>query len=236
VLTTFGGAGGLHAAALARELGMGRVLVLPCAGVLSALGLLMAEVIKNFQLPAFLGYPAEADAIPAADAAPILEQLADTARRDMAREGYAPEDLRLTPSVDVRYVGQSWEINIPYRPESLGADLRHRHRELYGYVPAGRGWEIINVRLQSVGQRPHPDLNQLRPPAGRPVPEPVTRRPVTWQDRRPDTPFYRWADLPVEHRLAGPAVILDDFSTVWVPPDFSVSLNSIGGLELCPLP
>jgi len=236
VLATFGGAGGLHAAALARELGMGRVLVLPCAGVLSALGLLMAEVIKNFQLPAFLGYPAATDAIPAADAAPILEQLAETARRDMAREGYAPEDLRLTPSVDVRYVGQSWEINIPYRPESLGADLHRRHRELYGYVPAGQGWEIINVRLQAVGQRPHPDLAQLRPPAGRPVPEPVTRRPVTWHDRRPDTPFYRWADLPVAHRLDGPAVILDDYSTVWVPPDFSVFLNAIGGLELCPLP
>ncbi|MBN2431776.1 MAG: hydantoinase/oxoprolinase family protein [Acidobacteria bacterium] len=235
ILATFGGAGGLHAAALARELGIRRVLITPCAGVLSALGLLLAEVIKNFQLPAFLEYPAATDAISPSDVASILEQLGETARRDMAREGYTPNELVLNPTVDVRYVGQSWEINIPYQPDSLGSDLRRRHRELYGYVPAGRGWEIINVRLQAVGQRPHPDLDQLRPPAYRPAPRPLTRRPVTWQNHPADTPFFRWTDLTADHPVGGPAVILDDYSTVWVPPDFSVALNAIGGLELCPL-
>lgn len=234
-LLTFGGAGGLHAAPLARELRIRRVLVPPGAGVLSALGLLMADTVKNYQLPAFLAAAAEDEGIAADRVRPLLAELRAQAETELAREGFSPGDIITTPSVDVRFQGQSWEINLPFQAETVGRDFRQRHEELFGYVPSGRGWEIINVRLQAVGPRPHPDLDRLTAlPAGGDG-QPLFRRPVFRQGQSLDTPFYQWTNLIPEAPVPGPAVILDNFATVWVPPDFQAVLNRIGGVELCPV-
>ena len=232
VLVTFGGAGALHAAALARELGIRRVLIPPCAGVLSALGLLMAEVIKNFQVPVFKSFPAEAVSISPDELLDHLRRLEERAAAEMAPEGFQPGDLRLIPSVDMRYQGQSWEVNIPYRPETVGSDFRRRHDELYGYVPSGRGWEIVNLRVQAVGVRSHPDLSRLATERRHKTLAPLETRSVIHHGRKLDTPCYQWEDLPLDSEVQGPAIILDNFTTVWVPPGYQSAINAIGGLEL----
>ena len=152
----------------------------------------------------------------------------------MKTEGFQPDELITSSSVDVRFIGQSWEINIPLRPENLRDDFHLRHRELHGYTPKNRGWEIINVRLQVVGMRTHPNLDKLKPLRREPRQSPVDVRPVIWQNDTVETPFYNWTELSPERTHHGPVVVLDDFSTVWVPPNFQVCINQMGGLEIWP--
>jgi N-methylhydantoinase A len=214
-LVSFGGAGGLHAAALARRLDIPLVLVPPQASTLSALGMLAAEVVKDYTQTVMLGDGVQAEALEAA-----LRPLAERGTADLLAEGLAGEDVRIERLLDMRFRGQSYELSIPYTP---GADYRSAfhaaHQTAYGYDQPQAALEIVNVRVRAVGFVPPPPLEPL-PYAG----EDATaarleqREVCIAVDRRQTAPFYRGEALQPGNRIQGPAVVLRSDTSIWLEP------------------
>ncbi len=132
----FGGAGSLHACELAESLEIPQVIVPAHAGVLSALGMLVADCVRDYSESILEGNAQEA-----------FERLATTALRDMREQGFAEVDLIRT--LDMRYEGQSYEINVP---ESRSGEFDALHEQRYGYRHPGRSTEAVTARVQAVGR------------------------------------------------------------------------------------
>src|SRR5205823_7176449 len=140
VLLAFGGSGPVHAAAMARELGIGRVVVPPAPGLFSAFGLLDAAV-EHHAVQTFLRRltPRDADDLEAA-----YTRLAERALAELAAQGYSPDRITLRRSADLRYLGQSFELTVPLAGDGTGRVDRHavaalaaafgeEHRRTYGH-------------------------------------------------------------------------------------------------------
>ncbi len=149
VLVSFGGAGALHACDLADRLEMRKVVVPAHAGVLSALGMLVADCVRDYSQSVLTDDPARVF--------PILEKCA---RRDLAEQGFA--DCILLRSIDLRYKGQSFEINLP--ADRIG-DFDERHRRRFGYRHENCEVEAVTARVQAVGRLPEEDRLDLAAPA-----------------------------------------------------------------------
>jgi N-methylhydantoinase A/oxoprolinase/acetone carboxylase beta subunit len=218
-LLSFGGAGGMHAVEMAAHLGMPAVLVPRHAGVLSAFGLLMSDPVKDFtqslmRTDAEIGLPG-------------LEKgfrgLEDKAGRDMAEDGFGASDLVLERSLDCRYFGQSYEIEVPYRRASTPAQafleaFHSRHKKLYSYRHDGRPVEIVNLRVKAVAVTPKLPLERA-PRVASLDPRAVvkTQRIHTGRAFRAGRVYDR-SRLGPGNRLAGPALIIDPESTAYLPP------------------
>ncbi|MDR4494641.1 MAG: hydantoinase/oxoprolinase family protein [Nitrospirales bacterium] len=153
VLVSFGGAGGLHACALARALGVPSVLVSPMAATLSAMGMLAADVQLDYVQTVML---------PGDTPCEIIEQhtqeLISRGEADLLREGIASEQAVLTRSVDVRYVGQSFDLEVPLTPQ-FRKEFDRLHQERYGYCQPDADIEIVNVRLRAIGHVTPPPIS-----------------------------------------------------------------------------
>jgi N-methylhydantoinase A len=214
-LVAFGGAGGLHAAALARSLGIRRILVPSTASVLSAHGMLAADVTRDYGLTVMLP-----GSTPAGELEARFRPLEERARREM--EGEGPGDaLRLERSLAMRYRGQSWELDVEFGPDP--AEAFHRsHRATYGHASPGAATEIVGLRLRAV-LPVHPPTLTAEVEAG---PDPSaaleSRRPVVVADggtARVDTvPFYRAEALRPGNRIEGPAVVVREDTTLFLGP------------------
>jgi N-methylhydantoinase A len=150
-LLSFGGAGGLHAVALARRLGIPRVLIPPFASTLSAFGMLVADVVKDYTLTVMLPGAIHPDEITSR-----LKPLSDRGRRQIQKEGFSIRDIQIEEFLDMRYQGQSYELTIPIVNDSLsGADYSERfhqeHQRTYGYQRPDADLEIVNFRVRATG-------------------------------------------------------------------------------------
>ncbi|MBN1137028.1 MAG: hydantoinase/oxoprolinase family protein, partial [Anaerolineae bacterium] len=186
-LVAFGGAGPLHACELAAALQIPKVLIPPHPGVLSALGMILADVVKDYSQTVMLAAgdgEGQAEQVAAA-----LERLADRARADLQAEGLAEEEMMLEPALDMRYVGQSFELTIPVagsdlrclalgqdretseQPPKTGAVPAQRasevlaafhaaHRQRFSYASEGEPVEIVNVRLKATGRTAKPQFTK----------------------------------------------------------------------------
>jgi N-methylhydantoinase A len=238
VLVAFGGAGPLHANALARELGIPTVLIPPSPGIASALGMLMTDLTHEFvatrrQLLAGLD--------PAALVALFSAYEVEGETR-LACEGIAPAQQRLLRTVDLRYRGQSHELTVPVPAGSLTlqdlqgieAQYHEAHARAYGYAAREDPVELINVRLTAIGVSPKPRLKALPPSTGDNRQAIKGQRPV-WFDETagfatcPVIDRYRlcWGD-----RIAGPAVIEELDSTTIVHPAYEAQVDQHGNLLL----
>jgi N-methylhydantoinase A len=240
VLVAFGGAGPLHATALARALGVRRILVPPAPGVSSALGLLTCD-LKHAYVRSYLRPLAEAD--PAAIGR-MLDEFAAEAGRVLAREGVASERVRYLRTLDLRYVGQSFELAVPLPPGPLtraalarldGAFYR-AHARAYGFAARGEPIEVVNVRLTGIGAVPRARRPRLEP-GGRDARRALKgrRRVVFEQGASPaprDCPVYDRYRLQAGNRLAGPAIVEQVDSTTVVEPGFVAAVHAFGHLVL----
>jgi N-methylhydantoinase A len=156
VLLPFGGAGGLHAYAVARELGMKRILVPPSPGLLCAYGALAADVAHDFV--ATLLRPCGAKLSPTDVAAQFLP-LTQAAAHALEQSGVDPAARRLERAATLRYVGQSFALTVPLKRadgsavEDLVAAFHEAHRARYGYA-LDRAVELVTLRLRAVGKAP----------------------------------------------------------------------------------
>ncbi|MEW6093730.1 MAG: hydantoinase/oxoprolinase family protein, partial [Chloroflexota bacterium] len=151
-LLSFGGAGGLHAADLARGLGIPRVLVPPLASTLSAFGMLAADVVKDYTLTVML--PGNT---PVSELAARLEMLAERGRREVLAEGITAEKIRVERYLDMRYCGQSYELIVPF-DEAVVDKFHQMHHYQYGYANNNAAIEVVNLRVRAVGKVTPPPL------------------------------------------------------------------------------
>jgi N-methylhydantoinase A/oxoprolinase/acetone carboxylase beta subunit len=158
--------------------------------------------------------------------APLVRQ----AVRDLRSEGFGRARQAIARLVDVRYVGQSYEITLPYTP-GYRDEFDRRHGRLYGYSNPQRSAEVVNIRVQATGVTEKPALPKSRV-LRRSTPKPASVRPGRFGGRDVRVSFYRWADLPVGSAGAGPAVISGGEATVVVPPRVQFQIDRFGNVIL----
>lgn len=205
-LLAFGGAGAMHAAALAQDLGIRRVLVPFLPGAFSAYGILVSDVRLDF---------GRTRVVPLAEAVSAIEEtlgeFAASARASFAEQGFGSAPL-LAPSVDLRYVGQSYEVNVPLGG-GLAAEFHRRHRSAYGYAAPDEPVELVTVRLTATVPRPR----VVPPHAPRGEARKGTRT-VAFSEGREEAIVYDRAALPAGFEADGPAIVEEDHATTVVPP------------------
>ena len=223
-LCCFGGAGGLHVCALAQALGMRNALVPERAGVLSALGMLAAAP-GRLLTRAWLGPMAERSD---AEVAAALAALADGGRAALAAEGIDPNALRREDSLDLRYRGQSYTLNLPWSGvAATAAAFQELHHARYGHtltLPV----ELVNLRVRLTA----PARAAALPTIDTPTTPAAHVATTTVAGFAAPVPLRQRAAIGVGERLAGPAVILDDVATTWLAPDWQAERDTFGNLLL----
>ncbi len=227
VLVAFGGAGPLHACDLAASLSIPKVVVPENPGLLSALGMLLSDVIKDYsrthlQRTAAVS-PEEIDS--------FFRPLAGQALRDMAEEGVPGGNVRLERFLDMRYLGQAYEITVPYEGK-FERSFHALHHRLYGYRDPGRETEIVTVRLRAVGTTDKPVLPGKELSGEDPGRAFLGRRTVVENGQGREAGVYRRDGLDPGNRLAGPAVVVEYSSTVYVPSGWECRVDLRGNLVL----
>ncbi len=234
-LVAFGGAGPLHAPTLAEQLDIPRVVVPRTAGVLSALGLLISDILYDFSTSRVRPW---ADVSPAA----LTERFQDfeTQGRERLREEALPgERMAFERRVDLRYVGQSFDLPVPVPDgeitdedmETVASRFHDRHERRYGHAYPEEPVELVTVRLRARGVVDEPDL---RPePVGGTVEAAVTdTREVVYDGRARETRIYDRDAIPTDATFEGPAVVEGRESTVVVHPDQRVRADEYGNLHV----
>jgi N-methylhydantoinase A len=232
-LAAFGGCGGLHACEIARELGIRTVIVPQYAGALSALGMLMADAARDYSA-GVVGTAPSRSRLRSTSALRVAVNLEDRfagLERQARRES---SNAVLERSADLRYLGQSYEINVPFTGAfaACAARFHREHAKLYGYSNPGREVEIVTIRVRARTPIPKPKLKALLYPNGRSVAgRPLIRRVFidgSWRDLK----VWTRQDLGATTR-SGPALILDYGSTTLVPPGWMFHLDRSGSLVIC---
>jgi len=237
-LVPFGGAGPLHAAEMARELGIRRLAVPPGPGLLCALGLLV-EDLRTDAVQTHLA-PLEPAGLPAL-AARFAEMETD-ARAWLDRERVAPERRRIERWVDLRYVGQNFELLVPVPEETWTAGdcaaLRRRfleaHEQVYGFAAEDEPVQVVNARLVARGLTEPPRLPRVPRGDGDARAAEIGRRDVFVDDERrvAPCPVYDRARLLGGQRVAGPAVIEQFDATTFVLPGQAAVVDDLGFLVI----
>jgi N-methylhydantoinase A/oxoprolinase/acetone carboxylase beta subunit len=230
-LFPFGGAGGMHAVEMAVHLGMPAVVVPRNAGVLSAFGLVCADPVKDYTRS--IMKPAAAVSVARLEAE--FRGLEAAARRDMAGDGFAAADVLLERSLDCRYLGQSYEIDVPFvRARTAGRAFleafHRRHAQLYSYRHDGRPVEIVNIRIKAVAVTPKVPMVRERGSFALDPKAVVRKRPVFYGKRSHEGPVLDRSRLRPGNRLPGPALVIDPESTTFLPPGHAARVDGYGNL------
>ncbi|MBA4380006.1 MAG: 5-oxoprolinase, partial [Anaerolinea sp.] len=223
-LLSFGGAGGLHAADLARGLGIPRVLVPPLASTLSAFGMLAADVIKDYTQTVML--PGDT---PIAELAARLAPFAERGRLEVEEEGVTADRIRVERFLDMRYHGQSYELIVPFS-EQVRATFHEIHQKTYGYARPEAPVEIVNLRLRAVGETTPPPLAPQPLNEADPTAALLDRREVVFNSGKVVTPFYRAESLRPGNLIAGPAVVVRADTTILLGPTDRAEVDAFGNL------
>lgn len=228
-LVAFGGAGGLHACELAAALEMPRVLVPKFPGGLSALGILRADVVKDFSQTVRL--PVRSVRELRAELGRAFARLARRGGREMTSEGFRAGRVRVERWLDMRYVGQAYELSVPAAGDFV-AGFHAAHQRRYGYADAGRPTEVVNVRLRMIGATPKPELPRLRAGGASAQAAMIGMRRSIFGGNVRATPVYDRASLLAGNRFAGPAIVTEYSATTVVPPGWRAQVHAFGDLVL----
>jgi len=227
-LIAYGGAGPLHAGALARQAGIGSVVVPAHSGAFSALGCLVSPL----RYDTVQTHRGRIDAWDAKVVEERFRALEGQCLRPLLDEGHDPAQVTVQRSLDFRYVGQNYELEIgwvPGGPALLKAAFEARHRQLYGYA-TGENVECVNLRVTArVLEEPLP---LPPPPAGDSARSTGVHRAYFTETGAVEMPRYDRASLPVGHVVAGPAMIEDEWSTTIVYPGQRCVADRLGNLVI----
>lgn len=208
VLLSFGGAGGGHACELARRLNVRRVLIPWAASTFSALGMLTADVSLDYVQTVLCSGETSFE-----DLERRFVPMVERARADLATQGVAPDAHHVHCELDIRYYGQSFELSVPFTPAfRSGFDDEHARR--YGYRNEDALIEIVNLRVRAIGAVRRPRM-ETHPQGERDASRAVfdERRLVLPSGPR-SVPFFDRHRLHPGHQLSGPAVIVQDDTTI----------------------
>jgi N-methylhydantoinase A len=240
-LLAFGGAGAVHAAAVAEELGMRRILVPPRPGAFSALGLLCTDVVHDY-IRSELRPLAE---ISADHAEEVFRQLEERARAELAAEGMRAADARFARELDLRYTGQGYELRTPLEglfvgtltADSLGAArdrFDERHAQIHGHAAKERPVEIVSYRLRvRVAVPKYEPRAHAAPPASRPPAEAIKgRRRAAFNGTIMEARIYERDRLDIGASIAGPAIVEQFDATTVIPSGWSGQVDGHRNLIL----
>jgi N-methylhydantoinase A len=229
-LVAFGGAGPMHAALIAEELAIPRVLVPEHPGNFSALGLLVSDVKHDDARTRVGPLREQADAIDAAFA-----EMEAAALDRLAADGFAPADRRIDRALDLRYLGQAFELTVPIARgrldhEAITRAFHERHLATYGHADPAGDVELVNVRIAALGvvEKPAPRRRAGPPePGGRPG-----RRRAWFNGEELGVDVHERERLAPATTLTGPAIVEEFGATTVVPPGWIARLDDVGDLVL----
>lgn len=233
-LLPFGGAGSLYAGLVAAELGIARIFVPVEPGVLSALGMLLADVKYTDVATRLM----DTDTASAAAFEEIYEALERNLRCELSGEGMEDTVIRFERSCDMRYRGQAYEINVPVpevaanRLVAAMTDAFHGlHRSVYGQAAEGEPVEFVNYRSTGIGVMPKPELKPREDGPRGAAPKSVRRAnfpAVGWIE----TPVFERVDLAPGTRLSGPGLVEEPGATVVLFPGHRLDVDRVGNLSI----
>jgi len=235
-LVAFGGAGGLFAADVADFLNIRNILSPPNPGNLSAFGLHVSDIKRDY-IRTLVRQQSAADSAEIEDAWQALEA---QGRREIAAEGVAEEAIQTTRSADMRYVGEGHEVSVTV-PADLSGDAAvthlwsefHRvHMRTFGFAyEQSQDVEMVNLRIQAIGRVHRPTVPA--PDRDGQAPKPAATRPVYWRGQGwAECDIFRRESLAPGHLLNGPLIIEEYGSTVVVPEGWRVAADAHGNLKL----
>lgn len=234
-LVAFGGAGPLHAAALAAELGIERVVIPPSAGVFSAYGLLAADRVTERSL-------SHVRPLSKLDPTAIEDryvELETESRQRLQDEGIPADELEVERRAELRYRGQAYEVPVPV-PTPVDSDARstiraryhERHEQRYGHQAPDEPIELVTLRVRARKASTPPPLVHAGPDTGSLSSAQRTTRDVWFDGTMRSTPIYDRATIPVESTLEGPAIVEAPDTTAVVPPGDDLHVHESGTLLL----
>ncbi|HEY6331180.1 MAG TPA: hydantoinase/oxoprolinase family protein [Blastocatellia bacterium] len=223
-LVSFGGAAGLHAAELASALRIPRILVPRSPGTLSALGVLLCDVVKDYSRTIMM----KSAGLDVAAINREFKTLEVAAKQDLAAEGFRGTRARLLRSVAVRYIGQSFEIDIAWEGD-YQPRFHDAHRQRYGYADAARPTEIVSIKVRAMGITDKPPIERM-PKLGRARPKPAYVASAVVNGRKLPTPVYQRDDLQPGATLGGPAIVTEYSSTTLIPGDRKAEVDLWGNI------
>ena len=233
-LLAVGGAGPLHAAAIAQELGIRKIIIPNHPGNFAAFGLVAADVRHDYART----YLTELNKADLSRVKGLLKEMADEGRRDLINEGLSGEKIDVSYSADIRYLGQAYELSVPV---TIGMEIgdieREFHREYsqaYGYAREGTDVELVNLRCVATGVVDKPPIPTINNWAKNLAKAMKARRKVYFEGDFVHCPIYQRELLPPDVTIRGPAIIEEYTATTAIYPRWKASVDNLGCLTLEP--
>ncbi|MFZ7101556.1 MAG: hydantoinase/oxoprolinase family protein [Peptococcaceae bacterium] len=231
LLMPFGGAGGLHGVELGKELGIGKIIIPGIPGILCALGLLTSDIRADFVKTQIIT-PEESNI---AQVTEIFQKLRSEAGQWLDKEKVPPEKRQYYRHIDMRYVGQNFELPISIAGEEIDhkllaqivADFHGEHEREYGYSNRQARVQFVNYRITALGDVAKIELKAYSPGSGNPGGAVVETRGVYFEETKGyvESVIYDKDKLSPGVRLQGPAVIEQMDSTTVIPPGYTAKID-----------
>jgi len=227
-LLTFGGAGGMHAPFLAKLLNIPRVLVPQNPGILSALGMVLADIIKDYSRTVML----DPHDINSTGLQKLFNRLEEQAEDDFDKEGIGQKSVIIERYLDMRYRGQSFEIIVPFDKQYIDR-FHHLHEKTYGHRNDGMDIEVVTIRVRARGKPEKPAFYKKRK-----GPKKITHaaflgeKDVFFQGTPQRTNIIQRNKLRRGNQIKGPAVVVEYSSTIVVPPFSEAFVDDYGNIVI----
>jgi len=222
-LFSFGGAGGMHAVEIASSLKIARVIVPKNAGVLSAVGMLQADSIKDYSKSLLR----KTEKIKRKELDNYYDELSKKGVKDIQEQGFAKSDIRIFRSLDLRYLGQSYEITIPYRDEtSYISDFHREHQKLYSYSHTHQPVEIVNLRVKAVGIGKKVRFEKFPLEEKSPKKAFLKNQVLFYNGKEYQASVFSRPFLRPGNHIKGPSLLVDHESTAFVPPGYCLEIDA----------
>lgn len=233
-LVVAGGAGAVHAGAIAEELGIATVIVPRLSSVLCAVGMLIADLRHDFSR----SFPCPWESLDAAEARGLLDALVEQGMAALEREGVPPERRSVVAAADIRYVGQHHEVTVAFplddlaEPRRIEESFQRRHEELYGFASPGKPMHVIALHATVLGRRDALELATPAAAAGEAPRRPRRRMYLRSTGALEEVEVLDGDRLGAGQGIAGPALVDTATTTIVVPEAFDVVLDASGSFVL----
>lgn len=234
-LVAFGGAGPMHAEAIARELGIAEVIIPEFPGAFSAWGMLGSDVRRDLSAQ----YYVHEDQLDRSDLASVLADLVSEADGELARQCVPADRRRFEQAIDMRYAGQDYTLTVPLTEldeptledfaARISARYSEQHRRRYGHATPEAKVEFVSIRVTGLGANEFGHLTGERYRED----DIAARSASVWFDGRSwETPIRRRDSLPIGEAIAGPMLIVEDTTTTVISPRASIRRETLGHLTM----